>query len=102
MPIILAGGIGRSGLGGQAWAYFQYLIGFRELGHEVYYVEDCGETSFVWNLDTEEWTEELAFPPAYVRDCLEPFGFQDPCIYRTNTQSDVMSLETMKAVCTQS
>ncbi len=36
MTIILAGAIGRSGLGGQAWAYLQYLIGFRTLGHEVY------------------------------------------------------------------
>ena len=70
MRIILAVAIGRSGLGGQAWAYLQYLIGFRALGHEVYYLEDCGETSWVWNWDTGEWTEDPAFPAAYVRDCL--------------------------------
>ena len=99
MTIILAGGIGRSGLGGQAWAYLQYLIGFRELGHDVYYLEDCGETSSVWNWDTQEWTQELAFPAAYVRDCLEPFGFQDRWIYRTNTQSAGMSLERLRAAC---
>src|SRR6266853_1548718 len=71
MTIIVAGGIGRSGLGGQAWAYLQYLIGFRALGHDVYYLEDCGETSSVWNWDREEWTQDLAFPAAYVRDCLK-------------------------------
>ncbi len=71
----VAGGIGRSGLGGQAWAYLQYLIGFRALGHDVYYLEDCGETSSVWNWDLEEWTQDLAFPSAYVRECLEPLGF---------------------------
>lgn len=101
MIIILAGGIGRSGLGGQAWAYLQYLLGFRALGHEVYYLEDCGETSSVWNWDTEEWTQELAFPAAYVRDCLEPFGFKEKWIYRTTAESAGMSGEKLKAVCAQ-
>jgi len=99
MTIILAGGIGRSGLGGQAWAYLQYLIGFRELGHEVYYLEDCGETSYVWNWDREEWTQELTFPAAYVRDCLKPFGFEDRWIYRTNTECAGMSIARLKEVC---
>jgi len=99
MTIIVAGGIGRSGLGGQAWAYLQYLIGFRALGHEVYYLEDCGETSSVWNWDLEEWTQDLAFPAAYVRDCLEPFGFEDKWVYRTNTECAGMSLDRLKGVC---
>jgi hypothetical protein len=101
MIIIVSGVIGRSGLGGQAWAYLQYLIGFRELGHEVYYLEDCGETSSVWNWDTEQWTQELAFPAAYVRDCLEPFGFRDKWIYRTNTESAGMSVQQLQALCAQ-
>jgi len=99
MTIILAGAIGRSGLGGQAWAYLQYLLGFRALGHEVYYLEDCGETSWVWNWDKNEWTEELAFPAAYVRDCLEPFGFANRWIYRTTTESAGMAIDALQAVC---
>ena len=99
MTIILAGAIGRSGLGGQAWAYLQYLLGFRALGHDVYYLEDCGETSWVWNWDTEEWTEEPTFPAAYVRDSLEPFGFKDKWIYRTTSASLGMSLERLKSIC---
>jgi hypothetical protein len=99
MTIILAGAIGRSGLGGQAWAYLQYLIGFRALGHEVYYLEDCGETSWVWNWETGEWTEDPTYPAAYVRDCLEPFGFGDRWVYRTDTESAGMPLEQVKEVC---
>jgi len=99
MTIIVSGGIGRSGLGGQAWAYLQYLIGFRELGHDVYYLEDCGETSSVWNWDTEEWTQELDFPAAYVRDCLEPFGFANRWVYRTTAESAGMDLAMFKSVC---
>src|SRR6266567_1013817 len=99
MTIILAGGIGRSGLGGQAWAYLQYLLGFRQLGHEVYYLEDCGETSSVWNWDKEEWTQELDFPAGYFRDCLEPFGFEDRWVYRTTAESAGMPRERFKTVC---
>jgi hypothetical protein len=101
MRIVLAGAIGRSGLGGQAWAYLQYLIGFRELGHEVYYLEDCGETSWVWNWDADEWTEDPAFPAGYVRDCLEPFGFKDRWTYRTNAQSFGMPQQQFQEVCSR-
>jgi hypothetical protein len=101
MTIIVAGTIGRSGLGGQAWAVLQYLLGFRALGHDVYYLEDCGCTSSVWNWDTEEWTQELDFPAAYVRDSLERFGFKDHWVYRTDKQSAGMSIERLKQICAE-
>ena len=49
MTIIFAATIGRSGLGGQAWAAMQYLLGLRALGHDVYYLEDCGAESWVYH-----------------------------------------------------
>src|SRR6266487_4408531 len=77
MKIIFAGTIGRSGLGGQAWASLQYLLGFRALGHEVFYLEDCGDCSWVYDWEKEEWTYDPGYPAAYLHECLEPFGFQD-------------------------
>ena len=62
MNVIVAGTIGRSGLGGQAWATLQYLLGLRALGHEVYYLEDCGHSSWVYNWEKAEWTTELDYP----------------------------------------
>src|SRR5688500_15385281 len=94
MRIIFAGTIGRSGLGGQAWATLQYLLGFRALGHEVLYLEDCGESSWVYNWDTQEWTTELEYPAAYVRECLEPFGFRGQWMYRTNEKEIGTRLNT--------
>lgn len=96
MKIILAGTIGRSGLGGQAWANLQYLLGFRALGHDVFYLEDCGESSWVFNWEKEEWTTDLDYPAAYVRDCLEPFGFHGRWMYRT---SEGTVGESLKAFC---
>ena len=99
MTIILAGTIGQSGLGGQAWASLQYLIGLRELGHDVFYLEDCGECSWVYDWDKGEWTYELDPPSNYVNGCLAPFGLGDRWIYRTNDQSRGLSLESFKAIC---
>ena len=99
MKIIFAGTIGRSGLGGQAWASLQYLIGLRGLGHEVMYLEDCGESSWVYDWQKEEWTTKLDYPAAYVRDCLAAFDFEGRWIYRTNEGSFGMPLEQFLEVC---
>ena len=99
MRILLAGTIGRSGLGGQAWASLQYLLGFRALGHEVIYAEDCGESSWVYHWEKEEWTTGLEYPAAYVRACLKPFGFEDKWIYRTNGGSMGMPLDPFLDFC---
>lgn len=99
MRIVFAGSIGRCGLGGQAWASLQYLIGLRELGHEVFYLEDCGESSWVYNWEKQEWTFDLDYPAAYVRDSLEPFGFGKNWIYRTNNSSLGAPLKTFIDFC---
>ena len=99
MRIIFAGTIGRSGLGGQAWASLQYLLGFRALGHDVIYLEDCGESSWVYDWDKGEWTTGIHYPAAYVRACLESFGFGEQWIYRTSEGSVGMPLEKFLDVC---
>jgi hypothetical protein len=99
MTIIFAGTIGLSGLGGQAWAVLQYLLGLGALGHDVYYLEDCGRSSWVYIWETEEWTHELDYPAAYVRACLKPFGFADKWIYRDNYRSLGMPLKEFQDVC---
>src|SRR5947208_3279805 len=98
MKIIFGGTIGRSGLGGQAWAALQYLLGFRELGHEVFYLEDCGWSSWVYDWEKGEWTTELGYPAEYVRQTLEPFGFHD-WLYRTNEGSVGTPLDKFEIFC---
>jgi hypothetical protein len=101
MTIIVAGTIGRSGLGGQAWATLQYLLGLRALGHEIVYLEDCGRSSWVYVWEKEDWTHELDYPAAYVRDCLEPFGLGDRWIYRDNYRSLGLPLEKLLDFCSR-
>ena len=45
MNILFAGSIGRLPFGGHAWIDMQYLAGLRALGHDVYYLEECGDES---------------------------------------------------------
>src|SRR5678816_2225184 len=98
MTIIRAGTIGQSGLGGQAWASLQYLLGLRALGHEVYYLEDCGRSSRVYIWEKEDWTHELDYPAAYVHGCLEPFGFGGLCLLRRRSRWSSVARSSFVAV----
>jgi hypothetical protein len=101
MIVIVAGAIGRSVTGGQAWANLQYLIGLRALGHEVYYLEDTGEWSEVYQWEAEVTTWDLDYPASYIRDSLEPFGLQDNWIYRVGECSRGLSIAEFREVCSE-
>ncbi len=101
MIIILSGSIGRLPLGGHAWVDMQYMAGLREMGHEVFYTEECGEESWVYNWETEQLTTDLAYPSAYVRDCLQSLDMQDKWIYRAGEQSLGMSAEELRELCSR-
>jgi len=43
LRIVVTGLIGQYPIGGNAWAYFQWVLGLARLGHDVYYFEDTGQ-----------------------------------------------------------
>jgi hypothetical protein len=48
MNIVVAGGLARRHhRGGHAWVFLQYLLGFRELGHNVLFVDTLDEASSI-------------------------------------------------------
>src|SRR5690348_787180 len=79
----------------------QYIAGLRDLGHEVYYLEECGEESWVYNWDTEQLTTDLAYPAAYVHSCLELLGLPDNWIYRAGARSMGMCEPDFLDVCSR-
>lgn len=101
MIIIFASAIGRFPVGGNAWSDLQYLLGLRALGHDVFYLEECGPESWVYNWETEQLTTELDYPTDYVRNCLEPLGFNNQWIYRAGERSVGMAVDKFKDVCSQ-
>lgn len=102
MIIILSGAIGRCcGVGGKAWVYMQYLIGLQALGHDVFYLEDCGDESWVYKWETDETATDIEYPASYVRSCLEPIGFQGKWIYRAGDRAAGMKIDEFRQICLQ-
>jgi len=101
MIIVLSGNIGRFPIGGNAWVNMHYLLGLQDLGHDVFYLEECGEGSWVYNWETEELTTELDYPTGYVQDCLGPIGFGSRWIYRAGDRSVGMPLDAFRSICSQ-
>ncbi|HKP53134.1 MAG TPA: glycosyltransferase family 1 protein [Chloroflexia bacterium] len=98
MIIVLSGSIGRLPYGGHAWIDMQYLAGLRALGHDVYYLEECGEESWVYHWEEEKLTADLRYPASYVHDCLEPLGLGSKWIYRAGERSEGMCVEEIRDI----
>jgi hypothetical protein len=80
MRIVVTGLLGQYAFGGVTWDYIQYLLGFRALGHDVWYLEDSG----AWPYDPVKQTvsDDCTYNVGYLRGMMASFGFGDRWIYR--------------------
>lgn len=80
MRIIVTGLIGQYAFGGVTWDYMQYVLGFRALGHDVWYLEDTA----MWAYDPvkQEPTAECAHNTNYLERVMREFDLGDRWIYR--------------------
>ncbi len=46
MRILILGYIIRGPIGGMTWHHLQYVVGLKKLGHDVYFLEDSGDTLY--------------------------------------------------------
>jgi hypothetical protein len=75
LKVVLAGIIGRYPFGGVTWCSLMYLLGLRELGHEVFYIEDTGEC--VYDPIQNARSLDPGYGTSYIHDALAPFGLGD-------------------------
>jgi hypothetical protein len=75
VKILVAGIIARYPFGGVTWCSLMYLLGLRDLGHEVFYVEDTGEC--IYDPVQNAVSEDPSYGTRYIHDALEPFGLGD-------------------------
>ena len=99
MIIIFAGALGRFPVGGHAWTEMQYLLTLRSLGHEVFFLEECGTGSWVYDYESENITTDLNYPTSYVRKCLDPIDFGSRWIYRAGDNSVGMNIDEFMDIC---
>ncbi|MDX2226400.1 MAG: hypothetical protein SFY92_04790 [Verrucomicrobiae bacterium] len=57
--VIVMGFMGSCPIAGVVWQHLHYLIGLKELGHEVYYIEDSARIPY--NPSTFEVTEDFSY-----------------------------------------
>jgi len=80
LTTIVTGQIAQYPLGGVTWFYIQYLLGLKQLGHEVYYIEDSGQ----WPFSPLEagLTKDPTANIQYLANALESYGLGDRWSYR--------------------
>ena len=70
---------GQYPLAGVVWQALHYLVGLRELGHDVYYVEDSGAPPY--DPRVKSLVADSTYNVTCLRQALERFGFADRWVY---------------------
>jgi hypothetical protein len=95
MRIIVTGLVGQYAFGGVAWDYLQYVQGFRQLGHDVFYLEDT-ET---WPYDPINNTisADCSYNVNYLRGVMDQLGLSGRWIYRSAPDASYHGLTEAEA-----
>ena len=82
LRIVVLGYLVRGPLGGMAWHHLQYVLGLRDLGHEVWFLEDSGDSEYCC-YDPERGVNDTnpAYGLRFATDCFERFSLGDRWAY---------------------
>ncbi len=72
LRIIVAGMAGLYPVGGVAWDYLQYVTGFFNMGHDVYYHEDTW--SWPYHPIEKTYTQDPGYSVGYLRDFFKTYA----------------------------
>ena len=75
MRIVVTGLIGSIPLAGLTLHYLQYVLGLRQLGHDVLYLEDTG--SWYYDAKADAMHEDTTRAVAYLRNTMADYGIGD-------------------------
>jgi hypothetical protein len=80
LRVVILGMMGRCPFGGQTWLYLNWLRGFEQLGHEVWYVEDDS----VWPYDPQQntVTDDCSYAVHHIAACMERIGIPNRWAFR--------------------
>jgi len=80
MRIVVTGLIGQYAFGGVTWDYMQYVLGFRALGHDVWYLEDT--SAWAYDPVKQEPSADCSHNIGYLERVMHEFDMGDRWIYR--------------------
>ncbi len=86
MRVVVTGLIGQYAFGGVTWDYMQYVLGFRALGHDVWYLEDTA----MWAYDPvkQEPSANCSHNIGYLERVMREFDMGDRWIYRNGANGE--------------
>jgi len=79
--------VGQYPMAGVAWQAIHYLLGFQQLGWDVYYVEDSGASPY--DPEAASVTGECSYAVRYIGDVMRRFGLGDRWAYLDMMRNEV-------------
>jgi hypothetical protein len=92
--VIVTGMMAQYPLGGVTWDYFQYILGLKHLGHDVYYIEDTGQ--WPYNPVSAGTADSCSYNVQYLANLMNRFGLADNWAYCFPRQSLWFGLPAIK------
>lgn len=92
--ILVLGIVGQYPMAGVAWQALHYLLGFRELGWDVFYVEDSGAPPY--DPEAGGVTGECGYAVRYVADVMGRYGLGDRWVYLDMVRNETHGLSRAK------
>ena len=100
LKILCSGFLFRHPIGGHTWHHLQYLIGLKNLGHEVSYFEDFGWKESCFNADDDAMTSDPAFGIEYMQRVFDRHGLKiEWCYLAEDETARGMPREKLAQVC---
>jgi hypothetical protein len=100
LKILCSGHLVRYPLGGHSWHHLQYLIGFRQLGHEVTFFEDYGWSESCYDPGQETMTSDPSYGIAYTESLLRRYGLDESwCFLAQDGTAYGMPREELAQIC---
>ena len=90
-PLLVLGIVGQYPMAGVAWQAIHYLVGFRQLGWDVYYVEDSGAPPY--DPEAGGVTGDCKYAVRYVKSVMKRIGFADHWVYLDMVKNETHGLD---------
>ena len=94
LRIIVGGFLGLLPAGGLTWDYAQYPVGFAELGHDVFYIEDTRLYPF-YKKEGSHWSDS-SLSVEYLQTAMEFFGMSGRWAYRDEASGKCFGMSEQK------
>ena len=98
MRIVVLGYIVRAPLGGLVWHHLQYVLGLKQMGHDVLFLEDSDDFAGCYNPQTNEVTMDPAYGLRFIADVFNKFDMADQWCYFDAHQTKWYGLTKQKAL----